>query len=538
MADACPMSTRFVRFAPPAVALGAAVALAVPGSSMAVPSTAPPVPAVEVAAATAQVWEVPAGVERVVAGDMVVDWIDGAPDDIARSFVSSEVPVELTVEAEEPGAHADERHDDDPHAAARTDGAEPGVAEHHAGASGGYALFSTTARWLPSGYTIRLAGADDRIEQYRDELAGAARAVTATTGVPIRIAPAFGGSPDPGRGEIAVVLGSGPCGSGSAGCGGPALTAREVVSGRVWVHQSGLGLSPAQRANLAAHELGHALGLQHFDGSWTDGRQVMYPVITGTTSFRAGDAAGLRRLAGVDDRPAGAAVFHPYAAGHAPVTGTVSSGTRVRLSAGASAVDVEVRSGRFSGALPLPAGRHVVCVTSLDPGPGFRPGLGCGRVDAPGVPVGQLDELGDSIASIRVRGWAIDPQTADPVRVEIRRNGVLVATVEADQHRTDLGDRAPRYGTAHGFDAAITPETGRNEVCMRILGVGGGGDADAGCAQIDHAGPAAHASNAAPAPEVAEPVIAVVDQVLPEVVEAVAAPLPLVGDLGEALLGG
>ena len=521
------MPTRFVRFIPSVVAVGAAVALAVPGSSVAEPSSGPPVPAVEAAIATEQVAAVPAGVERVVAGDMVVDWVDGAPDDIAHSFVSSEVPVELTVGAEEPGAHAAERRDDRPHAAARVDG-EPGVAEHHAGASGGYALFSTTARWLSSGYTIRLTGADGRIEQYRDELARAARAVTATTGVPIRIAFAFGGSSDPGRGEIAVVLGSGPCGSGSAGCGGPALTAREVVSGRVWVHQSGLGLSPTQRTNLAAHELGHALGLQHFDGSWTDGRQVMYPVITGTTAFRAGDAAGLRRLAGADDRPAGAAVFHPYAAGHAPVTGTISSGSRVRISAGASAVDVAVRSGRFSGSLPLPAGRHVVCVTSLDPGPGFRPGLGCGRVDAPGVPVGKLDGLDDSIASIRVRGWAIDPQTADPVRVEIRRNGVLVATVEADEHRSDLDDRASRYGTAHGFDAGIAPEAGRNEVCVRILGVGGGGDADAGCTQIDHAGPADHASDAAPAPAVVEPVIAVVDQVLPDVVEVVAAPLPLV----------
>jgi hypothetical protein len=246
----------------------------------------------------------------------------------------------------------------------------------------------------------------------------------------------------------------------------------------------------------------------------------------------------LRRVAGVDDRPAGAAVFRPYAAGHAPVTGTVSSGTRVRISAGASAVDVGVRDGRFSGALPLPAGRHVVCVTSLDPGPGFRPGMGCGRVDAPGVPVGTLDPLDDSIPSIRVRGWAIDPQTADPVRVEVRRNGALVTTVKADQHRDDLGDLAPRYGTAHGFDVDIPPEIGWNEVCVRILGVGGGGDGDAGCARIDHAGLAAHASGAAPAPEMLAPAVAAVDKVVAEVVEVVAAPVPLVGDLVEGLVGG
>ena len=340
------------------------------------------------------------------------------------------------------------------------------------------------------------------------------------------------------------MIGSGPCGSGSIGCGGPALTAREVVAGRVWLHPSALGLSPSHRTNLAAHELGHALGLQHYDGSWTDGRQVMHPVISGATSYRAGDSAGLRLLAGAGQRPAGTVTSRSYAAGSAHVAGTVASGTRIRLSAGTVSADVTSSGGRFSGALPLPAGSHRVCATSLDAAAGFQRALGCGDLDAPGAPSGRLDDLDGSAATIRVTGWALDPQTAGPVRVQIIRNGEVVATVQADRDRSDLGDAAARYGTSHGFDAGIVPEPGRNRICVHIIGVGGGGDAGAGCSEIHHAAPRVDGSGAAPVvpdlstiPALPDPVagtaataLAIVDDALPDLA-AVVDPAPVLGGL-------
>ena len=213
----------------------------------------------------------------------------------------------------------------------------------------------------------------------------------------------------------------------------------------------------------------------------------------------------------------------------------MSSGSRIRLNAGSVTTDVAVSGGRFSGSLPLPAGRHVVCAAAIGPAPDFRPALGCGTVDAPGAPFGHLDGLHGSVGRIEVRGWALDPQTAGPVQVQIRRNGTLVATVRADRHRDDLGADAHHYGTDHGFDAAIIAEPGRNHVCVKVLGVGAGGDTHVGCAEIEHAVPATDTRSIAPGtgvrptipaiplvpePEAPAAAVAAVDQVLSAAVEA------------------
>ncbi len=540
------MTRRFVRCATFLPVLGAAL-LHAPGVDVTGVTATPPLASPVVHEVHREPAEphvaIPPGVEAFVAGDMVVHWIDEGTEGAAALRPAPDVAVELTIGSDE-AAH--DAGDHGVHEAAHLEGPD----DQHLGeaASGGYALFSSTARWIPGGYTIRLTGADARVEEYRDELTAAARAASATAGVPIRVAPGRGGPADPARGEIAVVIGSGPCGAGSVGCGGPSLDAREIVAGRVWLHPSSLGIPTGQRSNLAAHELGHALGLQHFDGSWSDGRQVMYPVITGVTSYRAGDSAGLRHVAGTADRPAGAVTARTYAAGRAHVTGTVASGTRVRISSGSTVAEVPAVAGRFAGALPLPAGSHVVCAAVVDPAPGFRPALGCGPLDAPGAPSGRLDPLHVAGGAVRVTGWAVDPQTADAVQVQVTRNGAVVSTVRADRLRADLGGLAVHYGTAHGFDAGVSPVPGRNRICVQILGVGSGGDASAGCAEVEHTSPPPSPAptilvqpDTVPTPTIPSgPVtgtaLAVVDDVLHGVVDVVAGPTGLVAGLG-GLLG-
>jgi hypothetical protein len=192
-------------------------------------------------------------------------------------------------------------------------------------------------------------------------------------------------------------------------------------------------------------------------------------------------------MAGAYDRPAGTVTERTYAAGAVHVSGTVSSGSRLRVTVGRTSEEVTASRGRFTASIGAPAGSHRVCVASLDAASGFRRALGCASVSAPGAPVGRLDAVANSFETIRVEGWAIDPQTAAPVEVEIRRNGAVVSKAKADEDRPDVARAHARYGAAHGYRVDVAAVAGTNEVCVRILGVGAGGNKDLGCRTVEHA---------------------------------------------------
>ena len=191
------------------------------------------------------------------------------------------------------------------------------------------------------------SGSDGDIEALRPAVATAAEQLTAIANIQFSVdpgqvprptdvnrfpqgcgspnAPSFGfqcslfGDTDESVGIIRLTLSTGsPCGplvssstaDGTVGCGGPESV--EVggttyhLRGNVWLSPSVDGANAALAPVVVAHEIGHALGLDHFDGRYTllggePVRQLMNsgvhddPSDTGLL-YRSGDALGIMWL--------------------------------------------------------------------------------------------------------------------------------------------------------------------------------------------------------------------------------------------------
>lgn len=221
----------------------------------------------------------------------------GLPLIAALSVAGSAVPV-----AAEPG------HDSDVVAIDVDTGEEllPIVSRTRA-AGDGYAFFEFAGGALTSNlgtYTVRLV-ASPGIEGLREAVQGAVDDVNAQHGAKLTFAPDVvpaSGAPASmvaARGEILVIVDDTMCPT-AAGCASPGVqyigSEYHAVSGRAWITQRVLLYTPAQRKHVIAHELGHTLGLAHYDQQHQGRAQLMHASSYDATEPRAGDIAGLRSL--------------------------------------------------------------------------------------------------------------------------------------------------------------------------------------------------------------------------------------------------
>jgi hypothetical protein len=91
-----------------------------------------------------------------------------------------------------------------------------------------------------------------------------------------------------------------------------------------------------------------------------------------------------------------------------------------------------------------------------------------------GNPVGSLDAVVPRLASLYIRGWAIDPDTSAASRVTVRLDATAF-TVPADSTRDDVGRSHPGFGSAHGFAITRNVTPGRHTVCVQALNAAGAG---------------------------------------------------------------
>jgi hypothetical protein len=101
-----------------------------------------------------------------------------------------------------------------------------------------------------------------------------------------------------------------------------------------------------------------------------------------------------------------------------------------------------------------------------------------------GAPFGSLDAVSTDGGSIRVAGWAIDPDTLSsiPIHVYLDGQGYLF---DAGGNRQDIGQVFPAYGSLHGFSGPLPAPDGSHSICAYAIDVvGGDGNRLLGCKTV------------------------------------------------------
>lgn len=137
-------------------------------------------------------------------------------------------------------------------------------------------------------------------------------------------------------------------------------------------------------------------------------------------------------------------------------------------------------------ALPeLGLGAHEVCAYAINQGQGGTVLLGCTRAATPtGAPFGRLDPLTPlGPETYAITGYALDPDTGDPLDVHVYVDGVGLVNTPASLERSDVGRTYAGWGPEHGFSAVATLSSGAEVCAYAIDEVAPGGTTLLGCVE-------------------------------------------------------
>ncbi|MET0859715.1 MAG: hypothetical protein ABW091_01675 [Microbacterium sp.] len=111
-----------------------------------------------------------------------------------------------------------------------------------------------------------------------------------------------------------------------------------------------------------------------------------------------------------------------------------------------------------------------------------------GSTQGGGNPFGNFESVQGDGGSVRVTGWAADPDTTSPIEVHVYV-GSLGTAIVAAKERPDVGAANPGVGSQHGFDTRVpAPATGAQNVCAYAINVGGGANQLLGCRTVNVTG--------------------------------------------------
>ena len=135
----------------------------------------------------------------------------------------------------------------------------------------------------------------------------------------------------------------------------------------------------------------------------------------------------------------------------------------------------------FSLVIPASAGRHALCLWSINIGPGSNTLLGCSTVTMQNNPIGMLDSGRQLPAGVQLAGWAIDLNSTAALTVKFTVDGRAAGSTHAGLARPDLAKHYPYSGAGHGYSMLLAIGPGRHTVCADAVNLGAGADSRLGC---------------------------------------------------------
>ena len=142
-----------------------------------------------------------------------------------------------------------------------------------------------------------------------------------------------------------------------------------------------------------------------------------------------------------------------------------------------------IKHGYVISVPPPKWGTVQVCTYGISVGPGSNRLLGCQTVASyGGSPVGSIDSIVAGPGVVTVKGWAIDPDTADPIAVHVYA-GSSATPLTADATRNDVAAQYPQYGNRHGISAVVPVAAGYQTICVYGINVKTGGNILLGACQ-------------------------------------------------------
>lgn len=139
----------------------------------------------------------------------------------------------------------------------------------------------------------------------------------------------------------------------------------------------------------------------------------------------------------------------------------------------------------FDIRLALPLGSNQVCAYAINVGTGdANTALGCRSISISGIPIGNLDGTQLIPGGLRIYGWALDPDSADPVQIKVSVDGAVASTTSAAQSRPDVRAAYPTWGSARGFLVDLAVGGGTHTVCADAVSIGRGAGTSLGCRSV------------------------------------------------------